>query len=259
MSIEYDHDRGPHTLESPRAALPLIFAQTKPASLLDVGCGTGTWLKVALELGVKTARGVDGIRVPDGQMQVPRELCSVQDLTAPLDLGRKFDVALCLEVGEHLEARHGPTLVQSLTDHADCVVFSAACPGQPGQHHVNCQWPAYWQGLFNAAQFACDDSIRWLLWNVSALQPWYRQNVFLARRDAAGAGREKRIDAVIHPEMAPLLNGEACAQFERSIARGALPARWYLRAPFTALAAKVRQRFSSSPHPPVVTGPGRPG
>ena len=65
----------------------------------------------------------------------------VVDLTVPWTLERKFETALCLEVAEHLEETSSSLLIKMLTAHADTIVFSAPCPGQNGQHHVNCQWP----------------------------------------------------------------------------------------------------------------------
>jgi len=55
-------------------------------------------------------------------------------------------------------------LVTSLRAHADTVIFSAACPGQEGQGHINCQWPSYWQALFNRNGFECVDDIRPVIW-----------------------------------------------------------------------------------------------
>ena len=98
---------------------------------------------------------------------------------------------------------HTP-LVTSIVDHADTVLFSAACPDQFGQHPVNCQWPKYWQDLFNGHGFACDESIRWSIWIDSRIEPWYRQNIFFARYNPENAGREKRISPVIHPDMIDL-------------------------------------------------------
>jgi SAM-dependent methyltransferase len=242
-NIEFDHSRNPYAIETPRVTLPLIFSDWKPKSLLDIGCGVGTWLKAADEFGIPTLQGVDGTSVSAEQFLVRPEFFSLHDLTTRLNLGRKFDAVLCLEVGEHLEARHAETLVHSVTTHSDFVVFSAACPGQPGQHHVNCQWPAYWQQHFNNAGFVCIDSIRWRLWNISEIQPWYRQNIFLARHDPPHSGKEPRIEPVVHPEMLPLLMQEACALHRHEIGRGVLPAKWYLTTPARALFAKLGLRF----------------
>jgi hypothetical protein len=173
-------------------------------------------------------------------------------LTGSWDLGRRFDAGLCLEVGEHLEARFASTFVRALVGHARLIVFSAACPGQAGQHHVNCQWPSYWQKLFNEHGFACSDEIRWRIWNEDRIEPWYRENVFVGKDNAELAGKEPRICSVIHPAMHDIV----ALEFPRNvrlIEKGRMPIKWYLGLPLKAAAAKLNRRFqerwrSSSAH-----------
>jgi hypothetical protein len=45
---------------SARAVVPLLLELLQPASVLDVGCGRGAWLKALQEHGVPDTRGVDG-------------------------------------------------------------------------------------------------------------------------------------------------------------------------------------------------------
>jgi SAM-dependent methyltransferase len=244
MSIDYVHAENVHTLEGPRAALPFLFPERRPSSLLDVGCGTGTWLKAALESGIAEIMGVDGIDLPADQLLIPRERFRHQDLTKEWDLKRRFDAALCLEVAEHLDPGQDDNLLDALTRHADTIVFSAACPGQPGQHHVNCQWPAHWQQRFNERGYVCDDSVRWRIWDDGRIEAWYRQNIFMARKNAALAGKEPRIKAVLHPglRMPAAPKPEHC--FEEhvlQIERGRMPVGWYLRVPAQAIARKIRR------------------
>ena len=247
MKIDYNQSRNRHTLEGPRAALPEVFRGQMPRSLLDVGCGTGTWLKAALELGVSEVVGVDGMRMRPEQLLVPWETVRRGDLRLPCDLGRRFDAVLCLEVAEHLAEAHAETLLDTLVRHSDTVVFSAACPGQPGQHHVNLQWPEYWQALFNERGYACSDEVRWRIWGLRAIEPWYRQNLLVARRDPAHAGKEPRIACVIHPEMMEdfksFVVDNTFASHAREIAHGRQPANWYLTVPFRGLWAKVVRRL----------------
>ena len=82
------------------------------------------------------------------------------DLTQEWSLGRRFDAVLCLELAELCEAGHASGLVEGLAAHSDTISFSAACPNQGGQHHVNCQWPDYWQQLFNVRGYGCSDTPR---------------------------------------------------------------------------------------------------
>lgn len=246
VPINYDHRANLHSLVGPRMALPLILEGRAPGSVLDVGCGTGTWLRAALDLGVTEIQGIEGVEIPADQLHVPADCIGNKDLTTDWDLGRRFDLLLCFEVAEHLDESHALALISALTRHSDCIAFSAACPGQPGQHHVNCQWPAYWQQLFNRCGYVCEDAIRWRIWNVADIEPWYRQNMFLARLETEAAGREPRIPPVVHPGMmASFFHTHAVNQIQR-IERGLMPIRWYGTVPFQALASKMRRRWKAS-------------
>jgi SAM-dependent methyltransferase len=213
MAINYDHARNRHTLVGASAALKIIFDTSPPKSILDVGCGAGTWMRAAVEQGVTDVVGVDGVEVPEDRLYVPRSLIKVLDLSETINLGRHFDVAFCLEVAEHLPEVSAEKLISSIAGHADNVLFSAACPNQPGQHHINCQWPAYWQTRFNEHGYICDDSVRWQIWADERIEPWYRQNLFWARRDRNNAGKEPRLKDVIHPAMFDAI----CAQHMRNM------------------------------------------
>ena len=245
MSIIYNHSQNLHTLVGPQAAMEHFFADNKPSSLLDVGCGNGTWLKAATDFGISDVLGVDGVNLPTDKLHISPEKIRHQDLTKSWDLGKKFDVAICLEVAEHLDGEHAPKLVESLVRHSDKIYFSAACPGQEGQHHVNCQWPTYWQELFNERGFVCEDSLRWQIWNIPAIEPWYRQNIFIARRDTASAGREPRINAVLHPEMtAPVLpEKKQLEKYLKLIENGHLSLTWYLKTPGVAFFKKLKRHL----------------
>ena len=173
---------------SAAALVPTLVDEFHPTTVIDVGCGEG-WFVKAFENGDVQATGVDGSWV-DGAGHV--------DLTKPPypDLG-PYDLALCLEVAEHVHKAHAAALVEWLTRSAPLVVFSAAIPGQGGTGHVNEQWPAFWSDLFALNGYGCDDRLRWQVWDDDRICPWYRQNLFTARAGAAHSTPRP----VVHPAM----------------------------------------------------------
>ena len=244
--VDYDHGlhREFHTVEGALEALRTLFPDGAPASVLDVGCGTGTWLKACLDRGSEQVFGVDGAELADGDLLIAKSLVQRLDLNRPFELGRRFDLVLCLETVEHIEPQNAATIVDSLCAHGDRILFSAAAPDQPGTHHVNCRWPDHWQKLFNERGYACDDRPRWLIWENRVIEPWYRQNMFVAVRNEELAGSEPRIKPVINPDMLPYAARTFLAGNMATLEEGPAPLSWYVTVPFKAAAAKLRRRMS---------------
>lgn len=159
--------------------LPLVFDLIHPKSVLDLGCGVGTWLKACLESGVSDVVGVDGPYVDPKNLHIPESSFQGFDLTTPLNLKRKFDLAISLEVAEHLPEAAAETFVHSLTMHAPVVLFSAAIPYQGGTHHLNEQWQSYWAELFADEGYVPVDCVRPAVWKNASVEWWYAQNALL--------------------------------------------------------------------------------
>jgi len=172
--------------QSAAIVLPLVFDLLRPASVLDVGCGAGTWLAAAAELGVRDIAGIEGGNPSDADLQVPRDTIRRFDLCNPVDLRRTYDLTMSLEVAEHIPSEDVEAYLTTVTCHSNAVLFSAAAPGQRGHHHVNEQWPTYWSERFADRGFLCFDPLRSLLWNDEGVEWWYRQNLLIfAKADAA--------------------------------------------------------------------------
>ena len=120
-----------------------------------------------------------------------------RDLTQPISLGRRFDLAICLEVAEHIDEKRASDFLSTLTSFSDHVLFSAAIPYQGGTGHVNEQWPGYWARLFADKGYGCQDFIRKKIWNDSGIHYWYRQNILLFSK---GAEHEEPLP-MVHPEL----------------------------------------------------------
>ncbi len=187
--------------QSATKVLPALFASRRITSVVDFGCGVGTWLNVVRRLGVSDVVGLDGDYVDNSLLQIPKDLFVPMDLSKKVQLGRKFDLALSLEVAEHIDSTSAEQFVLNLCEHADIILFSAAVPGQGGVNHVNEQWQSYWLKLFEMQGFIVDYSLRNELWNDEEIAFYYRQNMLLVSR--AGMYRvdcDGLVD-VVHPAM----------------------------------------------------------
>jgi SAM-dependent methyltransferase len=197
MDNLYIHTEDVHNLKAPTEIVPIILSLLAPKTLLDVGCGIGTWLKVFERHGVKDFLGVDGEYVDKRLMMIPEEKFLALDLRKEFSLNRKFDLVVSLEVAEHLPEESANGFVKSLTEHGDVILFSAAIPGQGGQNHLNEQWPSYWQEKFKRHNFYFHDIIRPLIWDNKLIDSWYRQNIFIVSRQYA----DQKILSVVHPDL----------------------------------------------------------
>jgi len=190
------------TRESAAEILPIVIELLKPSSIVDIGCGSGHWLAAATKLGVTDILGVDGDWVKESQLAIPRDKFVPHDLSTPLKLGRRFDLALSLEVAEHLPESAASIFIRNLCGAADIVLFSAAIPGQGGRHHVNEQWPAYWADLFQDAGYQCYDVLRPRIWNNPRVAWYYAQNCMIfARKNVSSLGTPGCPFALVHPTL----------------------------------------------------------
>lgn len=159
--------------------VPEIVNIFKPSSVLDFGSGTGSWLKVFLANGVQDVTGIDGPWVPKENLQISEDKFIRHDLTKRIDLNRSFDLAISLEVAEHIDAKFADIFVDQLVRHSEIIVFSAAIPYQGGTSHLNEQWPEYWAKKFISKRYVVLDLLRPKFWNNPKVDFWYKQNVLV--------------------------------------------------------------------------------
>ena len=162
--------------------LPVLFDILKPSSVIEIGSGTASWLRAAIDLGASDSIAVDGPWVNENELLIEKSRFVQHDLSRPLKLDRKFDLAISLEVAEHLPAASADTMVETLVQHSDCLLFGAAIPLQGGTQHINEQWPLYWIDKLDKRGFECFDLVRPLFWQNDAIAPYYIQNTFLFLR-----------------------------------------------------------------------------
>ncbi len=164
---------------SARQIVPLVMKLCQPKRVIDVGCGAGSWLAVFKEHGVEHVLGVDGHYIDRKLLQISAGEFYAFDLKNPLRLNQQFDLAVSLEVAEHLPPDCAEGFVDSLVRLAPAVLFSAAVPFQGGVNHLNEQWPTYWIGHFRQKGYVASDCIRGKIWENPSVEWWYAQNTLL--------------------------------------------------------------------------------
>ena len=214
---------------SAQVVVPILLEYVRPRSVVDVGCGSGAWLHVFREQGIEDVVGVDGDYVPRELLEISRDRFLPRDLAQPFSLERCFDLAICLEVAEHLPPSSADALVGSLTALAPVVVFSAAIPWQGGTDHLNEQWPAYWVERFRERGWSVADPLRRRIWSNPEVGWWYVQNTLVYASPQAleqnSLLREavQRTDlaqlAMIHPKHYTVVADPAQISLKQALAR----------------------------------------
>jgi SAM-dependent methyltransferase len=223
----YDEIAGP-ARRSADVVVPLVLGLATDGdpitSVVDVGCGLGTWLAAFLERGVDDVIGIESDHIPADRLAIPPERLVIADLAHPPDLERRFDLAMSLEVAEHLDASSAAAFVALLCRLAPIVLFSAAIPGQGGVHHVNEQWPAWWAERFAAHDYRPCDWLRPAVWDDERVAYYYAQNTVLYvspeladRLPAARLGDGAPPPPLVHPTLFALISNRQMKRAEPSL------------------------------------------
>jgi len=168
------------TRASAEVVVPMVVDIVQPRTVLDVGCGEGWWAHTFAATAGCEVLGIDGAYVSGSP---------IEGRFIALDLAHesfaalaRVDLAVALEVAEHLPPARAESFIADLAAVAPVVLFSAAIPGQGGTGHVNEQWPDYWVEKFNAHGMAVSGALRWKIWGDDRVENWYRANLLVAAR-----------------------------------------------------------------------------
>lgn len=208
----------------------------KPSSVIDFGCGRGTWLKAFGETGAQRLVGLDGAW-NEGSLVEPGAEYHAVDLASltPADVpDGPFDLAMSVEVAEHLPQERSSAFVECLCNAADAVLFGAAIPHQTGTQHVNLRPQSAWAREFDDLGYAAWDLFRPAVWGREDVPYWYQQNTFLYVRRNAGleahlaacdVTRIDRFDAMdmVHPRLLQAYAGMPAGPSARRLAKLVLP------------------------------------
>lgn len=237
-------DQAPGSARSAEIVLPVVFELLQPRSMIDVGCGIGTWARAAADLGVEDVIGVDGEYAIGAGLQIPAASFVAADLARELPpLGRRFDLAISLEVAEHLPAARSDRFVADLCGLADVVLFSAAVPGQLGTDHITLEPQSTWAQRFREQGYEPFDLVRPRVWNDERVEAFYRQNAIVyVRSERADLIIRARSLAAELPTMVDVVHPELLAFWVRRATRRPSTAQ-AVRQVGASLTAAVRRRM----------------
>lgn len=134
-------------------ALSFMITKYGVKSYLDVGCGPGGMVELALE------KGLDALGI-DGDFTLVRKYPNfvLHDYTtgpAPLPEGKLFDLGWSCEFLEHVEEKYSANYMNSFS-RCKRIIVTHALPGQGGHHHVNERDVNYWFHKFAEHGFLLD-------------------------------------------------------------------------------------------------------
>lgn len=124
-----------------------IVETFKPSSILDLGCGVGSYLEGALQSGCKDILGIEIAFEKAKEFLVKDITPFIQDgdITIDLKLNRSFDCVMSIEVGEHIEPSGTNGFIDNLTKlSTKYILLTAAPPGQGGTGHINLREKEWW-------------------------------------------------------------------------------------------------------------------
>jgi hypothetical protein len=191
---EMDHA----TAKSAKKIVSLLLEKFQFQTVVDFGGGTGKFARELLLLGKNDVLIVEGDWLKGISKWVPEEMYLYTDLRKQISFQSKYDLAICLEVAEHLEAEYADTLIANLTASSDIVAFSAAIPGQGGTHHINEQWPDYWVDKFKTFGYGLSLDPRIEIWDDDEILACYRQNLLFFTKKPLLDLRPSRL---VHPDI----------------------------------------------------------
>jgi SAM-dependent methyltransferase len=187
----YDRDYYERSVEpSAQRSAPImaksILKELVPATVVDVGCGTGELLLALRDLGVKGR----GLEYSKAALEIAR---SKRLDVVPFNLERPVeelpvytaDLVVSTEVAEHLPSAFADTYVEYLCRSADTVLVTAAIPGQGGTDHVNEQPNVYWIEKFASRGFEYHIELTMRLrheWEEAGAAHFYARNLLIFGR-----------------------------------------------------------------------------
>ena len=174
----------------------IIAAKFKPKSVIDWGCGCGFLLERLYGHGIENILGIEGSSdvIPIWQSELATGIADhlvIADVTKPIEDVGVYELAICMEVAEHImESKVGMLVSQICKSSSGLVWWTAAQPGQGGTGHITLKPTQYWTDLFKEFDFEVDwektyEIKQIMLQNhaIALAYPWYRDNLVILRKN----------------------------------------------------------------------------
>ena len=123
-------------------------------SVVDFGCGIGSYLEIAHSLGLK----VKGYEISEVAKKYTSEniqkFIEYRDCTLPIIPMKSYDTVLSFETAEHIRAEGTQQFVNNILNAVGKhLLFTAAPPGQQGTGHINLQPREFWIAQFSELDY----------------------------------------------------------------------------------------------------------
>jgi cyclopropane fatty-acyl-phospholipid synthase-like methyltransferase len=147
-------------------------------SIVDMGCGTGEYSKYFIEKNI-VCDAYDG---NPNTPQISNGIGKVLDLSVDINLNKKYDCVLSLEVGEHIPKTYEETFLRNICKHTDkYLILSWAILGQIGYGHVNCQNNDYIIKKMREHNFNYEPEISSYL-RQNSTAPWFKNTIMVFKK-----------------------------------------------------------------------------
>jgi len=116
-------------------------------SILDMGCGVGSYLEGSILAGCDDICGIE-LNYHIAKRYIVKSISShikYGDVTKKLNLNREFDCVISFEVAEHIDPLGTDYFIKNLIKYSSkYILFTAAPKGQPGRGHINLRKRSFW-------------------------------------------------------------------------------------------------------------------
>jgi SAM-dependent methyltransferase len=173
--------------QSAQIVAEVLTGTIEPISVVDIGSGQGVWLRT-IAAAFPTAKKVIALDLQSHESPFFEELQNSSKNFQFIEVdfenfsklpGEKFDIAICLEVLEHLTPDTAVEVAKEIGRKCSYLIFSAAILGQGGTGHINERKFNYWMMLMREQGFVALDVFRPALREAHGIPSYYKQNMML--------------------------------------------------------------------------------